>query len=644
MHLPKVPRLLGSLSLALGALACGGGRTPGVDERERSIVAEFSDEARTGETARRLARRSQEVHVPLALATEAPGRFSVRYAAVDEPLVEEMFAWSGGVELFARGDSATKSSEIGPFSERLRRARSEGPAAKLAFVSLGRFRIEEAVGPALARLEVGCLADAVGTELYLREDPRKTRLDLPAFAALATKSPALPVLLTRGRSVLYAGPLGPLVERDSTGRDLLHVPFGTDFSAYARAKRQEELLTLPPLPPLSVAASRPAPARWGLAVACLLVPALLSLAFLTLVRRLDRAHPEPRWLVAATFALGALGVPLAGALEAALAHASPWLDPRLAALGGEEGAWFYAFAVYSLVAGLVEESVKALAVFALAGRRKEFDEPIDGMVYAAAAALGFAFLENAKYFADSRLSPLLVIGRTLLSAPAHLFFSALWGAAAGRRLVLRAGKTPMLLWFLAAVLAHGAFDAFLPFDRLAPLALVEAALLTVGFLLLARRALRYAPVVPGVSVDIADERDFSTGRPTGFSLAVVGTLLATLALLSYVGWFRTTHAVETPGFYAVSVPLAALVALGARASIGLLPLAAVVRGGPRPSVTYAGTSRSVASISEAEFADETLLLRSSEGDLTLGPISEAVATELTATLGAPMLPLGAKIA
>jgi hypothetical protein len=253
-------------------------------------------------------------------------------------------------------------------------------------------------------------------------------------------------------------------------------------------------------------------------------------------------------------------------------------------------------------------------------------------------------LENAKYFADSRLSPLLVIGRTLLSAPAHLFFSALWGAAAGRRLVLRAGKTPMLLWFLAAVLAHGAFDAFLPFDRLAPLALVEAALLTVGFLLLARRALRYAPVVPGVSVEIADERDFSTGRPSGFSLAVAGTLLATLALLSYVGWFRTTHAVETPGFYAVSVPLAALVALGARASIGLLPLAAVVRGGARPSVTYAGTSRSVASISEAEFADETLLLRSSEGDLTLGPISEAVATELTATLGAPMLPLGAKIA
>ena len=67
----------------------------------------------------------------------------------------------------------------------------------------------------------------------------------------------------------------------------------------------------------------------------------------------------------------------------------------------------------------------------------EFDEPMDGIVYAAAAALGLATLENVLYVFSAYLtSPPLrsstVIARAIFSVPGHALFAGVWGYALGQ--------------------------------------------------------------------------------------------------------------------------------------------------------------------------------------------------------------------
>ena len=90
---------------------------------------------------------------------------------------------------------------------------------------------------------------------------------------------------------------------------------------------------------------------------------------------------------------------LAGAAEIACASLSPWLDPSVMTLGGQAWALPISIAVFSAVVGLAEEGSKFLGAWSLAGHRREFDEPVDGVIYGCAAALGFAAVENVKYFA-----------------------------------------------------------------------------------------------------------------------------------------------------------------------------------------------------------------------------------------------------
>jgi len=55
------------------------------------------------------------------------------------------------------------------------------------------------------------------------------------------------------------------------------------------------------------------------------------------------------------------------------------------------------FFIVVLVAPIVEEAGKYLVVKKTVWESLEFDEPVDGIIYAAAAGLGFATLENVIY-------------------------------------------------------------------------------------------------------------------------------------------------------------------------------------------------------------------------------------------------------
>ncbi len=155
------------------------------------------------------------------------------------------------------------------------------------------------------------------------------------------------------------------------------------------------------------------PALFALALA----PALFWFWFFA---RRDR-HPEPTWLLVRTFVWGGAMVVPAALLEAGIDQA------------------FGATVMFACV-GLIEELCKLIAASSIL-KNREFDEPVDGLIYATAAALGFATLENAFYMLQGGAG--LILLRGPISTLGHILFSVTWGYAlslrrfSNRRFVVR---------------------------------------------------------------------------------------------------------------------------------------------------------------------------------------------------------------
>ncbi|HEX5083269.1 MAG TPA: PrsW family glutamic-type intramembrane protease, partial [Blastocatellia bacterium] len=119
--------------------------------------------------------------------------------------------------------------------------------------------------------------------------------------------------------------------------------------------------------------------------------------------------------------------------------------------------------VLFFVVGPVEESLKLLVVYFYAYRRKEFDEPLDGVIFSATAALGFAAVENVIYLL--RNDPTLMLLRGPLSNPGHALFSAIWGLSLSKAKaapnMIRARAPAVAGGLLMASLFHSLFDLLL---------------------------------------------------------------------------------------------------------------------------------------------------------------------------------------
>jgi RsiW-degrading membrane proteinase PrsW (M82 family) len=178
------------------------------------------------------------------------------------------------------------------------------------------------------------------------------------------------------------------------------------------------------------------------------VPAAL---FAALVYRTD-ARREPPWLVVLTFVLGAVAA-LAALLITSRAAALTGLDMRVSA-AGESGALVFLF----LLVAPTQEAGKVAAAWP-AFLSKHFDEPYDGVVYSAAAALGFAAVENG-FVLHAHPTGAIWIARALLALPAHVFFACLWGYALGRA---KQSKVTIPIFppaFVLAIVAHGLYQHF----------------------------------------------------------------------------------------------------------------------------------------------------------------------------------------
>ena len=177
-------------------------------------------------------------------------------------------------------------------------------------------------------------------------------------------------------------------------------------------------------------------------VYALLVAFIPSALWLELFYRRDQWNPEPRRRVNRVFLLGALAAGPVYLLERFLP-----LPPTIL------HEFFFRVA-------LVEEAFKVLPVLWLAWRVPDFDEPMDGLIYAVSAALGFAAAENAVYALHH--GSLLAIVRGFTSTIVHVSLSGLVGYAIGLARCGRSYRTLVAVAaFAAAVALHGAYNLFI---------------------------------------------------------------------------------------------------------------------------------------------------------------------------------------
>jgi RsiW-degrading membrane proteinase PrsW (M82 family) len=190
------------------------------------------------------------------------------------------------------------------------------------------------------------------------------------------------------------------------------------------------------------------------------VPMFLFAAF---VNWLDRYEKEPKLLLGAAFLWGVI---IAGGGAYILNTA---FGIGIYAITGSEGA--AEFGTTSIVAPIIEETLKGLAVFAVFLMfRKEFDSVLDGVVYAAVTAMGFAAIENVLYiYRNGYLESgwegfwVLVIIRVILVGWMHPFFTAFTGiglaiARMTRNVLVKIIAVPT--GYAIAVVAHSFHNTF----------------------------------------------------------------------------------------------------------------------------------------------------------------------------------------
>lgn len=198
-----------------------------------------------------------------------------------------------------------------------------------------------------------------------------------------------------------------------------------------------------------------------------------------MLRRSDRVEPEPWPVIGRTYALGALSVLPALALEAPL---------RSLVSGDGIGAWqaMEASAVgASLLAGVVavgfiEEGVKWLAAWHGAFRSRAFSQVVDGLIYGGVAGLGFATAENLLYGASLGWSvgPL----RSLVTSWVHAAFSGMAGLGTALHRFRDPGSRAGLGLFLSAVVLHAAYNLVIITGLMTPLLLLATVFTLVFFL------------------------------------------------------------------------------------------------------------------------------------------------------------------
>ncbi len=235
-----------------------------------------------------------------------------------------------------------------------------------------------------------------------------------------------------------------------------------------------------------------------MALAALIIPMIPGVIWLWIIYQTDWYEPEPKRLVLGTFALGILAIAPAFGAERLIGLFYPFLRYiEAAAASGLMAPVPLAIGCF-LVIGPCEEIAKFLAVRLFVYRNKEFNEPLDGIIYAAAAALGFASLENMIYVVDWHTGHVQwrALGiRAIFALPGHVIFSTTWGYALGRKKF----DPKYHVWPMVglAALLHGLYDFLLMYGPLSPLIWLYMSLMVPIIVRQIRLLRAESPFAPG---------------------------------------------------------------------------------------------------------------------------------------------------
>ncbi len=212
----------------------------------------------------------------------------------------------------------------------------------------------------------------------------------------------------------------------------------------------------------------------------------------------DRFDPEPFWTLAGALGWGAI----------AACGFSAVINSVMGALGAELGGKeFGAFVSACISAPFVEEFFKGLGVAGIAYfLKRDFDGVVDGIIYAAFVALGFAGVENVIYYGRAAVEDLrsaqdasvlagTFVMRGLLTPWIHPLFTAMTGLGFGLARETTKGWVRVLAplgGYLFAVSLHAAWNTAATLSGMLalimlPLWLVFVSAFFVTVLLLVRR-------------------------------------------------------------------------------------------------------------------------------------------------------------
>jgi RsiW-degrading membrane proteinase PrsW (M82 family) len=162
-----------------------------------------------------------------------------------------------------------------------------------------------------------------------------------------------------------------------------------------------------------------------------------------LVYRYDLYDREPWWLLFLCATLGALAMTAAGRVESSIFRTWPLGDP----------------ATSFLAAGL--EELGKLGVVAAIARfdRRDFNDPLDGLIYGSLAGLGAAVEESFGFLHAAPRSPALLPGSEVVRIAGHLVMGGIGAFGLGPvRLERPRARAWLLGGFALAVALHFLWD------------------------------------------------------------------------------------------------------------------------------------------------------------------------------------------
>ena len=179
-----------------------------------------------------------------------------------------------------------------------------------------------------------------------------------------------------------------------------------------------------------------------MSIILLALSVLPVIVLMVYIYRQDKYEKEPLGLLIRAFIGGMIAIPLDLALVSLI-----------------NGVYYSETVFYSafIEAGFCEELCKFSILFLTIWWNRNFNEYMDGIVYAAFVGLGFACIENILYVFEGGIGTGIV--RALLSVPGHFLFAVIMGYFFSLAKFNKKGRFGYLMGGLfSAVLAHGLFD------------------------------------------------------------------------------------------------------------------------------------------------------------------------------------------